>query len=110
MPQILGLIKKDFLKFSQDQTAFDDPENTVLSRVIKEAVSKIKPIKSENLPGNMVLIIAVFDLLKSSLFKNKIIMKELIIFIGFILENCNTNEYEAMNELRNYTLLILEKL
>lgn len=110
MPKILGIIKKDFTKYTNDQHAFDDSEDTVIARVMKEATRKIKPNKSENLHGGMVLIVAIFDLLKSQLFKNKIISKELIVLIGMVLENTEGLESETVNEIRNYTLLILEKL
>jgi serine/threonine-protein kinase ULK4 len=90
MPKILIMIKEDFTKYKKDKNSLDEEESAsskTNSKVMKEAIRKLKPNGGENLKGSMMLIIAVFDLLKSSLFRNKVIMKELIIFIGLILEN-----------------------
>lgn len=110
MPKVLSLIKKDFTAYVNDQSVFDNPEDTSLARIMREATRKIKPNKSENLHGNMVLVIGVYDLLKSQLFKNKIISKDLIVLIGLVLKNTEDLQTESVSEITNYILLILEKL
>ena len=110
IPKILGIIKKDFTKYIKDQSSFNVLEDTVINRVMKEATKKIKTNKSEHLPEGMVLIISIYDLLKSQLFKNKIICKDLIVLIGLILEKTEGMESDTVNEIRNYNLLILENL
>ena len=78
---------------------------------MKEAKKKIKVFKSTNLHGYMILIVALFDLLKSQLFKNKIISKEVIILIGFILANSGSiDDDDTKKELKTYTLQILEQI
>lgn len=110
IPKVLTQIKKDFNKYIKDPKAFDAEEENTVSKAMKDATRKIKTNKSEHLPAGMVLIIAVYDLLKSQLFKNKIISKDLIVLIGLILEKTEGLESDTVIEIRNYNLLILENL
>lgn len=103
-------IKKDFSKFVKDENAFDNKVDTVPDKVMKETARKIKKCQSGNLHGNMILVTAIYDLLQSQLFKNKIISKDLFILIGQVLEKTEGIISDTAKEIKTYIMLILENL
>jgi hypothetical protein len=95
LPKIISQITHDFSAYIKNQKVFDNQKETTLSRLVNEASKKIKPNKADELPGNLILTVAVFVLLKSTVFKNKIFIKDLIVFIGVILEHSEKIETET---------------
>lgn len=119
IPKILLSIKKDFTKYIKDSSAFEDEEDTVPKKIMRETAQKIEDNKDgnmmakfriKNLQGHMVLIAAIYDLLRSQLFKNKIISKDLIIIIGLIIDKTENIYSDTINDIKFYSLLILESL
>ena len=110
--KIVGKIKYDFSRYLKDKSDVTNPdENSVLYKVMKVAKKRIINFKAENLHGYMILIVAIHDLLKSTLFKNKIITKEVIVIIGYILENSGgQDDDETLKELKTYIIHILEQV
>lgn len=110
LPKIIALIRSDFSVYIKNVKCFEGQKETTLSRLIKEASVKVKPNKAGALDGNLILTVAVFVLLKSTVFKNKIFIKDLIVFIGVTLEHSEKLETETGYQIKNYALQILEKL
>jgi len=109
--KIVSNIRADFDRYLDDRDCFASEKQTILFKTMKEAKKKIKTAKATNLHGYMVQIVAISDLLKSHLFKNKIISKDVIVLIGYILNNSGTKEDDdTIQELKTYTLLILEQV
>jgi hypothetical protein len=95
LPKIISQIRHDFSTYIKNEKFFDNQKETTLSRLVNEASKKIKPNKADELPGNLILTVAVFVLLKSTVFKNKIFIKDLIVFIGVILDHSEKVETET---------------
>lgn len=109
--KIVVKIKINFSTYLEDCTAFDKEKDTILNNTMKETKKRIKVFSSVNLHGYMVLIVALFNLLKSQLFKNKVISKEVIILIGYILENTGSvDDDNTKKEIKTFSLQILEQI